>query len=127
MKTFSLASMFLPQSASVLLVALAGLFLIIGQRSLAWSMIALVLTMAFSPMFDPLLDELFTVMPWWLLVACVGGLAFMFAGRFLRDVLVQVTGDLIASAIRTILGSRIALLTTVTVICGLWGITALVT
>lgn len=120
MKTFTLASLFLPESTLLPILTLAGLFLVMGLRKLAWSMITFVLFMAFSPAFDPLVEALFASMPWWFSLAFIAGLVLMFAGRFMRDVLVHVVGDLISSAMKAILTSPVALLLIVGALGLLW-------
>lgn len=76
--------------------------------------------MAFSPIFEPLFEVLFAAMPWWVPAVFIGGLVLMFAGRFLRDVLVHVVGDLIASGIKRILRSPVALLTILAAMGVVW-------
>lgn len=99
MKTLGLAALFMTDSMLAPLIALSGLFLIIGLRRLAVSLFVLVLATAISPIFEPLFDELFAAMPWWFPIAFFIGIVFLFAGRFIRDVLVHVLGELIASFI----------------------------
>ena len=120
MKTLGLASLFMPESFLLPLLVLAGLFLTIGLRKLAGSLVALVLVVAFSPMFEPLFDELFERMPWWVSPLFIAGLVLLFAGRFLRDVLVHAIGELLARAIGAVLTSRIGLAAFAAAIAGMW-------
>jgi hypothetical protein len=120
MKALGLASLFMPEGMLLPLLTLAGLFLVFGLRKLAGSIVTLVVVMAFSPMFEPMFDALFAAMPWWFPMAFIAGLVVMFAGRFLRDVFVQVIGDLIASGIKLILGSPFALLALFTAMGVFW-------
>lgn len=120
MKTLGLMTLFMPSYWLLPLLTVAGFLVMFGQRKLAGSFLVLVLITAFSPMFEPICDALFTAMPWWFSLVLVGGLILMFAGRFLRDVFVQVVGDLIASGIKLILRSPMALLTILTAVGVLW-------
>jgi len=104
MKTLGIATLFMPQSFLLPLLVMSGLFLVIGLRKLAASVAVLVLLMAISPMLEPLFNELFAMMPWWFVPLFFVGIVLMFAGRAIRDVLVHVAGDLIASSIRYSLG-----------------------
>lgn len=120
MKTLGLMTLFMPSYWLLPLLTVAGFLVMFGQRKLAGSFLVLVLITAFSPIFEPIFDALFTAMPWWFSLVLVGGLILMFAGRFLRDVFVQVVGDLIASGIKLILRSPMALLTILTAVGVLW-------
>ena len=120
MKTLSLASLFMPQSFLLPLLTLAGLLLVFGLRNRAGSLVALVLIAAFAPLFEPVFDGLFSTMPWWLSVVLVGGLLFLIAGRFVRDVLAHVLGDLIASSVKFIFSSPLRMMSTFTVLATLW-------
>lgn len=110
MKALGLALFFAPDSLLAPLLALSGLFLIIGLRKLAWSLAALVLVSAISPMFEPVFAELFAALPWWFPLLLLGGLVVAFAGRALRDIFVNVASDLIASSIKWLVQSPRVLL-----------------
>lgn len=105
MKTLGLATLFMPDSMLLPLLTLSGLFLMVGLRKLAASIAVLVLLTAMSPMFEPLFNELFAVMPWWFPFLFFAGIVVAFAGRAIRDILVHVTAELIASFIRFVLRS----------------------
>jgi hypothetical protein len=109
MKTLALASMFMPPPLLFVFFVAAGLLLIAGVRKPAYSLITLALAAAFSPILEPFADILFAVMPWWFAIACIATLIVMFAGRFLRDVAVHVTGDLVSAGLRALLFSRTGL------------------
>lgn len=103
MNTLGLATLFMPDSMLLPLLTLSGQFLVVGLRKLAASIAVLVLLTAMSPMFEPLFNELFAVMPWWFPLLFFAGIVVAFAGRAIRDILVHVTADLIASFIRFLL------------------------
>lgn len=116
MKALSFGSMFLPAEALFPLLVLAGLFMTIGLRKLAGGLIVFVLVGAASPLFEGLFDA----MPGWFFPLFIIGVVVAFAGRFLRDVLVHATGELLAWTIRAVLTSRIGLAMLAASIAGVW-------
>ena len=57
MKTLGLVSLFMPQSFLLPLLVLASLFLNVGMSKLTSSLVALVLIVAFSQMFDSFFND----------------------------------------------------------------------
>lgn len=116
MKALGFGSMFLPAEALLPLLVLAGLFWTLSLRRLASGLIVIVLLGAASPLFE----GLFAAMPGWFFALFIIGLVVAFAGRFLRDVLVHVVGDLLARAIGAVFTSRIGLATLAASMAGIW-------
>ena len=116
MKALGFGSMFLPSEALLPLLVLAGLLWTLSLRRLASSLIVIVLLGAASPLFE----GLFAAMPGWFLALLFGGLLIAFAGRFLRDVLSNAFGVLLADVIRALFGTRFGLAALAASIAGIW-------
>ena len=106
MKTLGQASLFMPQTFLLPLLALAGLFMMFGLRKIAGTLFVTGLVTAFSPMLEPMFDAIFSAMPPWFLLVSIARQLLLLAGRFMRDLLVHVLGELIANSIKVIVSSQ---------------------
>ncbi len=126
MKTIGLATMLLPDEAlpslAVLLIMLAGILWMISLRTAALGLIGMAVMSLLSPALAPLFEDIVSAIPLGMLPLLVVGFLLFFAGRFVRDVAVQVCGELLASMIRWIFTSRVGVSTLSTLVLGgyLW-------
>lgn len=105
MKALAIGLTFLPLEALPLLIALAGLSMILGLRRLAGGIGALVLVIALTPALDPIIDATLAELPAWVSWALLAGavvavFSALGLGRFMGTVLAHTCGILLADAIR---------------------------
>jgi hypothetical protein len=67
----TILTMFIPDEALPLLLAMAGFLIILGFRKAAGGMIGLVLISACSPLFEPIVEALIDSLPGWALLLLV--------------------------------------------------------
>jgi len=95
----------LPSSSLLPLLVLAGVFMACGVRGLSVLIVVLVLWTALSPLFDPLINTVLNVMPWWFPILMLIGVVLALTGSAIRDIVVQIVADLITCSIQYLIGS----------------------
>lgn len=105
MKTMTLGTLLVPPEALPLLIALAGLMLIIGLKKLAAGLGLLAFVCLLAPMLEPIIDEVLSQLPAWvswavLAAAVIAIVSALGLGKFIRDILAQMLGTLLADAAR---------------------------
>jgi predicted PurR-regulated permease PerM len=102
---WTIPSLLIPQEALLPLLVFAGILTIVGLKRLAGGLIVFVLAMAFSPMFEPIVEAMVATLPDWALVLLVVVFALMVL-RALAALLIgpnaadQMVGTLAADVVR---------------------------
>lgn len=126
MRALRFGSLFIPVDAMpefTILLLLVGLAVFLfGSRKLALSLFGMAawacLPQTYKSFLFDAAVELLSAVPWWMLALFLIWLIFRVAGRFVRDVAVHVTSDLMSAAIRWVFTSRIGWSSLITLILG---------
>ena len=112
MKLVTLLSTFLPDEVYIqiiaLLITLSGFLMIIGMRKTALTLLGSSILLGVLPAFDPVIESLFLQFPpwvFWVMFVITGLIIFRSTLEFIvgKEATDVAVGDLIASAIKSIL------------------------